>query len=307
MPDCDKKNSIRLTASSHIPVLLEKVNEFMDPSPGKNFIDLTTGPGSMSRALLERNAPDGRVLSIDCDPRTREEQKANLSEFGHRSVRRYANFSDVRAIADEEGFREVDGILGDLDVSSAMLDDPRYGMSFRHDSPIDMKFDPNLEVSGYDLVNSLSEEELKSMLKEMDEARFAGRIARAIVRARSEKPVETTGQLAEIVSNAIPRRFHPRRIHPATKTFLSIRERVNSERESLEKCLADCIEILRAGGVLVIICFNSFEDRIVKAMYAGNRERWERLTKKALRPAQEEITANPRSRSARLRAYKKIA
>ncbi|MCX6647682.1 MAG: 16S rRNA (cytosine(1402)-N(4))-methyltransferase RsmH [bacterium] len=303
MPNGDKSQKL----CSHTPVLLDKVIEFMNPSPDNNFIDLTTGPGSMSRALLEHNAPGGRVLSIDCDPRTQTEQESNLSEFGERSIRRYTNFSNVLSVGREEGFTDVDGILGDLDVSSIMLDSPDYGMSIRHKSRLDMRFDPALEISAYDLVNTLPEKEIESMLRKMDEIRFGGRIAKAIIIARSEGPIETTGSLAEIVSGAIPRRYHPAKIHPATKTFLAIRERVNSESESLEKCLKDCVELLKIGGVLLIICYSSFEDRIVKAMYSDNRDRWERLTKKAIRPEQDEIAANPRSRSARLRAYRKIA
>lgn len=303
MPNADKGSISPEIQSSHTPVLLDKVIEFMDPSPGLNFIDLTTGPGNMSRELLSRNAPDGRVLSIDCDPRTKTEQESILTEFGERSVRRYANFSEIQAIAKEEGFVDVDGIIGDLDVSSGMLDSPEYGMSIKHDWRLDMRFDPSLEISAYELVNTLPEKEIESMLRKMDEIRFAGRISKAIAGSR---PIETTGELADIVSRAIPLRFHPRKIHPATKTFLAFRERVNRESESLEKCLMDCVEVLKIGGVLLIICYSSFEDRIVKAMYSENRERWERLTKKAIGPERDEVMTNPRSRSARLRAYRKV-
>jgi 16S rRNA (cytosine1402-N4)-methyltransferase len=227
--------------------------------------------------------------------------------FGSRSIRRFVNFSEVLEVARAENFLEVDGILGDLGVSSIMLDHPDYGMSIGHDGRLDMRFNPELEFSAYELVNNLPEDELTSMLREMDEKRFGGRIARSIVRARANRPIETTGELAEIVSNAIPKRFHPKRIHPATKTFLALRAKVNLERESLEKCLGDAVEILKGGGVLAIICYSSFEDRIVKAMYANNRDRWERMTSKPVTPGKDEIERNPRSRSARLRTYRKIA
>ncbi len=307
LPNGDKNSLALSSSSSHIPVLLNEVLEIMNPSPGKNFIDLTTGPGNMSKALLLANAPDGKVLSLDCDPRTVTEQNSNLAEFGSRSIRRHANFSELLEVARAENFIGVDGILGDLGVSSIMLDHPEYGMSIGHDGRLDMRFDPELEFSAYELVNNLPEDELTSMLWGMDEKRFGGRIARSIIRARANRPIETTGQLAEIVSNAIPKRFHPKRIHPATKTFLALRARVNLERESLEKCLDDAVEILKAEGVLLIICYSSFEDRIVKAMYANNRDRWQRMTSKPVTPGKDEIERNPRSRSARLRTYRKIA
>ncbi len=303
------ENSLHSTPpiGSHTPVLLDEVVKFMEPASGKNFIDATGGPGNVSRALLTRNAPDGRVLTIDCDPRALEQQNQTLGEFGPRSVRVRGNFSSILDIARKEGFIPVDGAVYDLGVSSGMLDDSSYGMSIRHDAPLDMRFDPDREVSAVDLVNGLSEEELVELLRGMDEARFARRIARAIVSARARTPIETTGQLADLVASAVPRKFHPRSIHVATRTFLALRAAVNSERESLEKSLGDCPDVLGSGGVLVVICYSSFEDRIVKASVRSSQDLWEKLTRKAVRPGEAETASNPRSRSARLRAYRKIA
>jgi len=279
----------------------------MAPAPGKNYIDATGGPGGMSRALLERTSPDGRVLTIDCDPRACAEQEKTLRAYGSRSLRKRANFANLLEVARDSSFIPSDGVIYDLGLSSRMLDDPAYGMSIRRDSELDMRFDPDLETLARDVVNRLSERELVELLRGTDERRFARSIARAIVRERERAPIETTGRLAEIISRAVPRRFHPRDIHVATRTFLALRARVNSERESLEKSLRACPEVLKSGGVLAVICYASFEDRIVKSFVRDTAEGWERLTRKAIRPSAEEIGRNPRSRSARLRAYRRIA
>lgn len=292
---------------SHTPVLLEEVLDFVKPSPGKNYIDGTTGPGNMSRAILEKCSPDGRVLSIDCDPRVSSHQEEKLGGFGNRSVRRLSNFASMLEIAREEDFLPADGIILDLGLSSVMLDLTGYGMSFQRRERLDMRFDPELTVTAYDLVNNLPVKELTELLRGMDEGRFGGRIARVIERRRKESPIETTEELADVVASAVPRRFHPRHMHVATRTFLALRAEVNRERESLEKVLDDAVEILGTGGVLVVICYSSFEDRIVKAAYSNNRDRWERMTRKPVTPGQDEIERNPRSRSARLRAYRKAA
>jgi 16S rRNA (cytosine1402-N4)-methyltransferase len=292
---------------SHIPVLLDKVIEYMDPKPGKNYIDATGGPGSMSAALLARTSPDGRVLTLDCDPRAQEEELENLGGFGIRSVRRRVNFSRIAEVAREDGFERVGGILFDLGISSRMVDSPEYGASIRHDSTLDMRMDPDLDVTAHDLVNSLSEDELTELFHGMDEHRWARRIAKAIVRARKEAAIETTGQLADLVAGAIPAKFHPRRIHPATRVFLALRVAVNRERESLEIALRACPDLMATGSVLIVICYSSFEDQTVRRVIREARDRWEHVTKKAICPDEGEIERNPRSRSARLRAYRKAA
>ncbi len=292
---------------SHTPVLLDEILELMKPAPGKTYIDATGGPGSTSQALLEASPPDGRVLTIDCDPRAQKEQEKLLGKYGDRSVRVLANFERILDVAKKYGFVPCDGIVYDLGVSSAMLDRPEYGMSFRHNSRLDMRFDPSGSVTAYDLVNSLSEQELADLLKGMDERRFARKIAGAIVREREKHSIETTVQLADIVAQAIPRKFHPRDIHVATKTFLALRVATNREKETLERSLRDCREILRDGGILAVVCWSSFEDRIVKSVVRDDRARWKKLTRKPVTPGIEEIERNPRSRSARLRAFRAVA
>ena len=279
----------------------------MDPLPGKIFIDATGGPGNMSAALLGASSPDVRVLTLDRDPRAIAQEEAMLGIYGDRGRRRRANFSEIAEAAKEEGFTKVHGILFDLGLSSGMLDCPEYGAAIMHDSRPDMRMDPNLRISAYELINSLSEDELIEMFRGMDEQRWARRIAKAIVLARNEKPIESTVRLAEIVASAIPKKFHPRHIHPATRVFLALRVAVNHERESLKKALEGCPELLIDGGVLVVICYSSFEDRIVREFVRERRDSFKRLTKKAVTPDEEEIRKNPRSRSARLRAYRKAS
>jgi 16S rRNA (cytosine1402-N4)-methyltransferase len=279
---------------------------YMAPGPGKRFIDATGGPGNMSRALLEASGPDGRVLTIDCDPRALAEQERILAGFGERSVRRRANFARLGQVAAEEGFIPAQGVLYDLGVSSRMLDGPEYGASIRYDSRLDMRMDPDIDRTAFDLVNGLSEGELGELFRRAGERRFARRIARAIVRAREKGPVETTGRLAALIAEAVPRRFHPRNIHVATRPFNALRVEVNKEPESLEASLRQCPEVLAPNGVLVVICYSSTEDRVLRAVIASQAGQWRRLTRKAVRAGDEEVARNPRSRSARLRAYRKV-
>lgn len=311
LSDCSKGESLgeiptRMTAS-HFPVLLDEIIEIMEPKSGKKYIDATGGPGNMSAALLEKTAPDGIVLTMDCDPHALEEQHQLLDKYGSRSIRRRANFVKIAAIAEEAGIVPVDGILFDLGLSSRMVDHPQYGLSIMHDAPLDMRMDPDLDTTAFDLVNGLSEKKLIELLRGMDEIRWAGRIARAIVQARENGPINTTHQLAEIVTRAIPRKYHPRKIHPATKTFLALRVAVNHERESLTTALKACSALLKEGGVLAVICYSSFEDQIVREVIRENSSNWTRISKKAIRPKETEIALNPRARSARLRAYRKAA
>jgi len=293
--------------ASHIPVLLGKVIEIMAPAPNKNFIDATGGPGNMSRAILKRTGPLGRMLTLDIDPRISAEQEKILGEFGSRSVRRLANFSRIKEIAESEGFVPCDGILFDLGLSSAMIDRGEYGMSFTHDGPLDMRMDPSSPITAEKLVNELTEKELSELFRKVDERRFALKIARAIVGARDRKPIRTTSQLASIIADAVPKRYWPRNMHVATRPFLAIRIAVNREEKNLETALRDCHDILADSRVLIAICYSSFEDRIVKAEIGSRRDRWERLVKKPIKPEADEVERNPRSRSARLRAYAKVA
>jgi 16S rRNA (cytosine1402-N4)-methyltransferase len=277
------------------------VLRFLDPGPGKLIVDATVGTGGHSEAILARGA---KLIGIDRDPLVLELARERLSRFGERACLAHGNFQDLEKILSGLGVEAVDGVLLDLGVSSFQLEGPERGFSFLREGPLDMRMDPAQPLSAREIVNHWPEREIARVLREYGEERYARRIARAIVRAR---PIETTTQLAELVTRCYPPGRH--RIHPATRTFQALRIAVNDELSALRKGLLAALKVLKPGGVLVAISFHSLEDRIVKHAF---RQRWiagevEILTKKPLMPSEGEIARNPRSRSAKLRAARKIS
>ena len=308
--------------TEHIPVLLAEVLEGLAIRPDGLYIDATYGRGGHSAAILERLGPAGRLLAIDRDDEAVAAGRERFSEDGRFRIER-GNFSDLGAIAVRHGFGgTTDGILFDLGVSSPQLDDAERGFSFRQDGPLDMRMDRQEGPSAGDWLNQVSERELREVLKTYGEERQATRIARAVLRAREEAPLATTGQLAGIVESVLGRR-KPGERHPATKTFQAIRIYLNRELESITEALSQVRKVLAPGGRLTVISFHSLEDRIVKrfmreaslddARYRGLPEvppaarAWLRLVGKPLTPAAKEADANPRARSARLRVAEKVA
>ncbi len=300
----------------HVPVMREAVVRLLVPKPGGIYVDGTVGLGGHAAAILAA-APDTRLIGIDRDPQALWYAAERLSQFGDRVTLVHGNYRDLAKILSDLGVGALDGFLLDLGLSSLQLDAPDRGFSFRADGPLDMRMDPTQGKSAADLVNEVSVEELARILRDYGEERFAGRIARAIVNAR---PIATTGELAEVVRRAIPRRFHERRIDPATRTFQALRIAVNDELRNLQDGLAAGFAALRPGGVIVVISFHSLEDRIVKRFFRGLATphyeslapvpplppQAEVLTKKPLRPSEKEIEENPRARSAKLRACRKL-
>lgn len=290
----------------HKPVLLKEAIKLLNIRPGEKYIDATVGGGGHSEAILKAG---GRLLGIDCDPEAikaaREYFSLACPNTSWRLVRE--NFSKLIKIAKKEGFNRVMGILLDLGVSTYQLETPERGFSFNREGPLDMRMDPRLKITARDLVNTLSENELKEIFLKFGEERYSGRIARAICRAREIKPILTTNQLAEIILRVRPRRGRFDRTHPATRCFQALRIAVNSELRNLEEVLPQTLELLKRGGRLVIISFHSLEDRIVKRFLKEKESEGEItiLTKKPIRPTKEEIVINPRSRSAKLRAGEK--
>ena len=264
-------------------------------------IDATVGMGGHARALLDAGV--GRLLGIDRDPQAVARASALLEAFGSRFRARPARFSRVADVAARDGVREVGGVLYDLGVSSAHLDDPQRGFSYRVEGPLDMRMDPD-GPSAADVVNRYPQEDLERVIRELGEERFAGRIAAAIVRARSRRPLQTTRELAAVVAAAVPRRRGGP--HPARRTFQAIRIEVNRELEELAASLPQAVQLLAPGGRLVAISYHSLEDRIVKH-FLRDDERLDVLTKKPVRPSQAEIRRNPRARSAKLRAARRAA
>ncbi len=308
-----------MTSPGHIPVLLQEVLEVLDPRPGRAYIDATLGGGGHAEAILQASSPDGRLLGLDADPRAIQRVRERLAPFGDRAVLVQANFRHLATIARAQGFSQVDGILFDLGVSSYHFDEADQGFSFRHEGPLDMRLDPTHGPSAADIVNTLDADDLADILYRYGEERRSRRIARAIV---AHRPITTTTQLAEIVVRAIGRRPGAR-LHPATRTFQALRIYVNDELGALEAALPQALELLKPGGVLAVITFHSLEDRIVKHFLrqesrdcicpphtpvctCGHRAQVQLIHRKGLVPSPDEISRNPRSRSARLRTARKL-
>jgi 16S rRNA (cytosine1402-N4)-methyltransferase len=292
--------------SAHVPVLVGEVVQQLEPSRGGVFVDGTVGLGGHTRALLEGGA--ARVIGFDRDAEALMIARSALASYGDRVELVHADYREAGAELDRRGLGEVDGVLADLGVSSMQLDDEARGFSFRTDAALDMRMDRSRGETAADLVRDLSEAELADVIFTFGEERFSRRIARAIVHAREEAPVTTTGRLASLVRSAVPRRGY-QRIDPATRTFQALRIRVNRELDGLDRFVHDAAMRLRRGGRLAVITFHSLEDRIVKhTLRRLDREAGvvRVLTKRPITASDEEVAANPRARSAKLRAAERI-
>ncbi len=270
------------------------------PHSGGQHIDATLGAGGHAAEILKASAPDGRLLGLDADPFALKIAAARLAAFGERAILRHSNFEFLRDVAQANGFVPATGIVFDLGLSSMQLDDEARGFSWQSQAALDMRFNPNDTTTAADLVNTLSENELADVIFKYGEERASRRIARAIVRAR---PIATASDLADVIERAVGR--HGRN-HPATRTVMALRIAVNRELEVLENALAQAPGVLAPGGRIVVITFHSLEDRIVKNFLRGEKS-LRVLTKHPVRPARAEILANPRSRSAKLRAAERVA
>lgn len=305
----------------HRPVLLNEVIQSLDIRPDGSYIDGTAGGGGHSRAIAER-LTTGRLLALDQDPDAVLAAGERLKDFPCAAVYR-TNFARMGEAAEKFGMVPADGVLLDLGVSSFQFDSPERGFSYHADAPLDMRMSRE-GVSARDLVNSLPQRELEDILYRYGEESSAKRIAAGIVKAREQAPIETTLQLAEIVKESVPAAVRRKPGHPARKTFQALRIRVNGELDRLSEGLDAALEVLRPGGRLTVITFQSLEDRIVKRRMAdwctgcicppdfpvcvcGRKPKAELLYKKGLSPTEEELEENPRSRSARLRVCTKLA
>lgn len=284
----------------HIPVLKKEVLLYLNPKPGENFIDCTFGEGGHSLAILKNNSPGGKVLGID---RTHE-MIDDFKEKEERLILRQGRFSDLREIARESGFSSVSGVLFDLGMSSWHIEESGKGFSFKKDEPLDMRYDYGSGLKASDIVNKEEFKEIKSILKDYGEERFASRIASRIIEERKRREIKTTGDLVEIIRRATPGWYHHKKIHFATKTFQALRIAVNEELEELKKGLEESLFILNKKGRIVVISFHSLEDRIVKNFFKrqSKENKVKILTKKPITATPEELRINPRSRSAKLRA-----
>ena len=286
--------------------MVAEVLEHLAPARGGIFVDCTVGAGGHARAILEAGAT--RLIGLDRDSDALKHAASALEPFAPRVELVHADYRRLGEVLDARGVASVDGLLADLGVSSMQLDAPGRGFSFRRDEPLDMRMDRTSGPSAAEAIREADERTLADVIYEFGEERYARRIARAIADARGG--IQTTGELAELVRRAVPRRG-PARIDPATRTFQAIRIWVNRELEGLDRFLESAASRLRAGGRLAVISFHSLEDRIVKhtfrALAAGDRAVLKVLTKKPIVPDDDEVRRNPRARSAKLRAAERIA
>ena len=309
----------------HLPVLVEEVIEMLAPAPGSLHIDATLGGGGHTERILEATTPDGRLLGLDADGAAVARVEAGLRpRFGDRLVLRQANFREMADVAPAAGFGSVDGCLFDLGLSSFQLADRERGFGFRAGGPLDMRFDTSRGIPASELLATLPQAELTALFRRYGEEPKAPRIARAIVEARKSLPINTAEELAALVERVAPPNPRlRRRTHPATRVFQALRIAVNEELEALEAGLLAALDLLRPGGRLVVLSYHSLEDRIVKRFLqaerrgcvcppevpvcvCGRRPRLRLLTRPSLTPTDAEVAANPRARSARLRAAERL-
>jgi len=305
----------------HIPVMVNEVIHLLKPKKGECWVNATEGGGGHSKKILEAIGDEGTLVGIDLDWIAKEAAEKRYQDFKNVKIVQ-GNFGDLAEILQNLEIKKIDGIIFDLGVSSHQLDCKERGFSFKEAGPIDMRFDTKQELRAGDLVNDLPEEELARILWEFGEERWARKIARRIVSFRYKKRIEDTVELAKIIEAAIPPKARPRRIHAATRSFQALRVVTNSEISSLQRGLEAAIEILVHGGRIGVISYESLSDSIVKSTfrkYAGfcqcppampqcfcqPKNIIKILTTKPVRPSEEEISTNPRARSARLRVAQK--
>jgi 16S rRNA (cytosine1402-N4)-methyltransferase len=292
-------------ASGHDPVLMNEVLEGVAPGEGKTVVDCTLGRAGHASEIARRLGKAGRLIGLDVDPRNLEFAKGRLAGAPCEVRLFHANFAELGEVLEEVGIGGVDGILADLGISTNQLFEAHYGMSFSTDMPLDMRIDPRIRRSAADLVNQMPEEDLANVLYQLAQERYSRRIARKIGEQRRISPITTTERLAEVVRAAIG--HTKEKIDPATRTFLALRMAVNQELENLGALLKDAPGFLRKGGRLAVISFQSMEDRLVKQAFRSLEQAggYRGVTKKPVGPSDDEISRNPRSRSAKLRVVER--
>lgn len=308
---------------SHYSVLLNESIDGLNIKPDGIYVDCTLGGGGHSEAIASKLTGGGRLIAIDQDSAAINASKKRLAPYTDRIEFVRNNFSNVGEVLSGLGIEKIDGAVIDLGVSSYQLDTPERGFSYMHDAPLDMRMDPDGELSAYEVVNTYSEDRLKKIIFEYSEERFAPRIAARICAAREAKPIETTYELVDIIKSAIPAKAREDGPHPAKRTFQAIRIEVNSELSIIEPTLNSLIYALGEGGRLSVITFHSLEDRIVKQSFkeaskgctcpsnfpvcvCGNKPKLKVITGKPILPSEKELDENPRSRSAKLRIAEKL-
>ena len=307
----------------HISVLLNECIDNLNITPDGIYVDGTMGGGGHSLEIAKR-LTTGRLICIDQDPNAHEAAGKRLAEYKDRITFVRDNFGNIANILDSLGIEKIDGMLLDIGVSSHQLDEAERGFSYQQDAPLDMRMNPDRPFSAYDVVNGYDEDELDRVIFTYGEERWARRIAQFIVKEREAKPIETTGELVDIIKKAVPKGARKDGPHPAKRTFQAIRIEVNGELEVLQRAIDDVAARLAVGGRLCIITFHSLEDRIVKNAFrrnenpctcppefpvcvCGKTSRGHVITRKPILPSKEELEENPRSRSAKLRVLEGVS
>lgn len=308
---------------SHIPVLPDKVFELINCKRDGIYVDATIGNAGHAYYLLKKCPRMRMLVGIDCDSEAVARAKKKLEPFCHKTTIIHGNFSELKNILEQAGIIKIDGILFDVGVSTPQLKDPLRGLSFNLKGPLDMRMNKNAPLQAIDLINRASADELAGIIRQYGQERWAKRISANIKKHLRQSPIRYTTELSDIVFKSIPRRYHPKKIHPATRTFQALRIAVNDELNALDRGLDAAIDFLKPGGRLCVISFHSLEDRIVKRKFkqwekgcrcvtsipfcvCGQKKRLKVITGKPVLPSKEETIKNPRARSAKLRAGERV-
>lgn len=306
----------------HVTVLLNEAVDILDIKPEGIYVDGTLGGAGHSLEIVKK-LTSGKLICFDQDINAIFAAKEKLKDFMDKTILVHSNFENLREELNKLGIESIDGFLVDLGVSSHQLDVPERGFSYMQDAPLDMRMDNNAELSAYDVVNTYSEAELKRVIKDYGEENWSARIAKLIVERRATMPIRTTFELVDAIKAAIPKKMRDENQHPAKRTFQAIRIEVNRELDVIEKTLLAAVEMMNEGGVLAVITFHSLEDRIVKNVFkklqysctcppefpvciCNSKQIVEIITRKPILPSENEVEMNPRSRSAKLRAARKL-
>lgn len=291
--------------SPHKPVMAREVIDLLQLANGYKVLDGTTGCGGHAGLILNKIRPDGVLIGIDRDQNTLKIAEEKLKEISGNIKLRHANFQDFDKVLLSLGIEKIDAALFDLGVSSYQLGEADRGFSFEHDGSLDMRMDPAEALRAYDIVNKYSREDLEEIIRDYGQERYFKRITGFILEKRKKGAINSTSELTELIRSAVGARYRSQRIHPATRTFQALRIAVNNELNCLDEALTKIVDFLRPGGRVAVIAFHSLEDRIVKIRFREfeKSKKGKRVTKKPLRPADDEIRENHRARSAKLRVY----
>ncbi|MCS7200828.1 MAG: 16S rRNA (cytosine(1402)-N(4))-methyltransferase RsmH [Patescibacteria group bacterium] len=290
----------------HRPVLLNEILEILEPQPNENFIDATFGEGNITFALAERTLPKGKILAIEWDPDVYQIgiEKIKQLHMEKRIKLVNSNFKYLKRIVKEENFTQIKGIVFDLGVSNWHYQKSGRGFSFKYDEPLDMRINPHLKITAFEIVNYYSYHDLVKIFRDYGEERSANKIARAIVEHRRKKKIESSRELAEIVAEV---KKSTKKTNPATQVFMALRSFINGELENIEKGIRDGFDMIEPGAKIVVLTFQGCEDRVIKKVFRLLKKKGgEVITKKVVRPKRDEILSNPSARSSKLRAIKKL-